>query len=151
MVEYSAACLQHFNREPFRTVDRSISIQDKSEQPSDTHYLCSYGKHDEEGVYNKYGGVVMGAIASVCAARSPPKNPFSDDELNPQTSRCLVTRHTQADHSHVIAQQRLACFSKIMVLYFTSNVVTPAAFIYVGKDKVESQHRLEMCSMDDTC
>lgn len=26
-----------------------------------------------------------------------------------------------------------------MVFYFTSNVVSPAAFIYVGKDKVESQ------------
>ena len=26
-----------------------------------------------------------------------------------------------------------------MVLYFTSNVVSPAAFIYVGKDKVESE------------
>lgn len=25
-----------------------------------------------------------------------------------------------------------------MVYYFTSNTVTPAAFIYVGKDKVES-------------
>jgi hypothetical protein len=25
-----------------------------------------------------------------------------------------------------------------MVYYFTSNVVDPAAFIYVGKDKVES-------------
>lgn len=25
-----------------------------------------------------------------------------------------------------------------MVYYFTSNVVTPAAFIYVGKDKFES-------------
>jgi hypothetical protein len=25
-----------------------------------------------------------------------------------------------------------------MVYYFTSNVVSPAAFIYVGKDKVES-------------
>jgi hypothetical protein len=25
-----------------------------------------------------------------------------------------------------------------MVLYFTSNIVEPAAFIYVGKDKVES-------------
>jgi hypothetical protein len=26
-----------------------------------------------------------------------------------------------------------------MVYYFTSNTVSPAAFIYVGKDKVESQ------------
>jgi len=26
-----------------------------------------------------------------------------------------------------------------MVFYFTSNVVEPAAFIYVGKDKVESR------------
>ena len=26
-----------------------------------------------------------------------------------------------------------------MVYYFTSNAVTPAAFIYVGKDKVESE------------
>jgi hypothetical protein len=26
----------------------------------------------------------------------------------------------------------------IMVYYFTSNTVTPSAFIYVGKDKVES-------------
>ncbi len=25
-----------------------------------------------------------------------------------------------------------------MVYYFTSNVVSPAAYIYVGKDKVES-------------
>lgn len=25
-----------------------------------------------------------------------------------------------------------------MVYYFTSNVVEPAAFVYVGKDKVES-------------
>jgi len=28
-----------------------------------------------------------------------------------------------------------------MVYYFTSNVVSPAAFIYVGKDKVESRLR----------
>jgi hypothetical protein len=27
-----------------------------------------------------------------------------------------------------------------MVYYFTSNTVSPAAFIYVGKDKVESQY-----------
>jgi hypothetical protein len=27
-----------------------------------------------------------------------------------------------------------------MVYYFTSNVVDPAAFIYVGKDKVESMN-----------
>lgn len=27
----------------------------------------------------------------------------------------------------------------IMVFYFTSNVVDPSAFIYVGKDKVESE------------
>lgn len=26
-----------------------------------------------------------------------------------------------------------------MVLYFTSNVVSPAAFLYMGKDKVESK------------
>jgi hypothetical protein len=26
-----------------------------------------------------------------------------------------------------------------MVYYFTSNTVSPAAFIYVGKDKVESR------------
>lgn len=26
-----------------------------------------------------------------------------------------------------------------MVYYFTSNAVTPSAFIYVGKDKVESK------------
>lgn len=26
-----------------------------------------------------------------------------------------------------------------MVFYFTSNVVDPSAFIYVGKDKVESE------------
>jgi hypothetical protein len=26
-----------------------------------------------------------------------------------------------------------------MVYYFTSNTVSPAAFIYVGKDKVESE------------
>jgi hypothetical protein len=36
-----------------------------------------------------------------------------------------------------------------MVLYFTSNVVSPAAFIYVGKDKVESisshyEHQLHL-------
>ena len=27
-----------------------------------------------------------------------------------------------------------------MVYYFTSNVVEPSAFIYVGKDKVESKY-----------
>lgn len=27
-----------------------------------------------------------------------------------------------------------------MVYYFTSNVVEPSGFIYVGKDKFESQH-----------
>lgn len=27
-----------------------------------------------------------------------------------------------------------------MVYYFTSNTVSPAAFIYMGKDKVESKH-----------
>ena len=29
-----------------------------------------------------------------------------------------------------------------MVYYFTSNAVTPSAFIYVGKDKVESAQSL---------
>ena len=29
-----------------------------------------------------------------------------------------------------------------MVYYFTSNVVSPSAFIYVGKDKVESESAL---------
>lgn len=29
-----------------------------------------------------------------------------------------------------------------MVYYFTSNVVTPSAFVYVGKDKVESKSLL---------
>lgn len=29
-----------------------------------------------------------------------------------------------------------------MVYYFTSNVVQPSAFIYVGKDKFESMDRL---------
>jgi len=29
-----------------------------------------------------------------------------------------------------------------MVYYFTSNVVSPSAFIYVGKDKVESLSKL---------
>jgi hypothetical protein len=27
-----------------------------------------------------------------------------------------------------------------MVYYFTSNVTSPSAYIYMGKDKVESQH-----------
>ena len=31
-----------------------------------------------------------------------------------------------------------------MVLYFTSNTVSPAAYIYVGKDKVESQKQLAL-------
>lgn len=31
-----------------------------------------------------------------------------------------------------------------MVYYFTSNVVTPSANIYVGKDKVESVYRKEI-------
>ena len=29
-----------------------------------------------------------------------------------------------------------------MVYYFTSNTVSPSAFIYVGKDKVESPYSL---------
>lgn len=29
-----------------------------------------------------------------------------------------------------------------MVYYFTSNVVDPSAFIYVGKDKVESKGKI---------
>lgn len=32
------------------------------------------------------------------------------------------------------------CERAKMVYYFTSNTVTPAAFIYVGKDKVESTY-----------
>lgn len=32
--------------------------------------------------------------------------------------------------------------STTMVYYFTSNTVSPAAFIYVGKDKVESKNRV---------
>ena len=34
-----------------------------------------------------------------------------------------------------------------MVYYFTSNVVSPAAFLYVGRDKVESQNR-DLCRRD---
>lgn len=30
-----------------------------------------------------------------------------------------------------------------MVYYYTSNVVSPSAFIYVGKDKFESMHTVE--------
>jgi len=34
-----------------------------------------------------------------------------------------------------------------MVYYFSSNTVSPSAFIYVGKDKVESMmHRLPICA-----
>jgi hypothetical protein len=32
-----------------------------------------------------------------------------------------------------------------MVYYFTSNVVSPDAFIYVGKDKVESKRPGSLC------
>jgi hypothetical protein len=37
-----------------------------------------------------------------------------------------------------------------MVYYFTSNVVEPSAFIYVGKDKVESMQpvRQRLCRKD---
>ena len=33
-----------------------------------------------------------------------------------------------------------------MVFYFTSNIVDPPAFIYVGKDKVESKPDAAICS-----
>lgn len=36
-----------------------------------------------------------------------------------------------------------------MVYYFTSNTVTPSAFIYVGKDKVESKTPLPLMLPDD--
>lgn len=34
-----------------------------------------------------------------------------------------------------------------MVYYFTSNTVTPSAFIYVGKDKVESMYSLRILQL----
>ncbi|KAK5007694.1 hypothetical protein LTR28_004961 [Elasticomyces elasticus] len=38
-----------------------------------------------------------------------------------------------------------------MVLYFTSNVVSPAAFIYVGKDKVENEELIKYGLEEDVC
>jgi hypothetical protein len=36
-----------------------------------------------------------------------------------------------------------------MVYYFSSNIVTPAAYIYVGKDKVESKFvHAFICALD---
>ena len=42
-----------------------------------------------------------------------------------------------SDEGQVIVHCGIQSFA--MVYYFTSNVVTPAAFIYVGKDKFESK------------
>ena len=39
---------------------------------------------------------------------------------------------------------KFALYKADMVYYFTSNVVDPAAFIYVGKDKVESKNLAEI-------
>ncbi|KAJ6036059.1 Coiled-coil domain-containing protein 25 [Penicillium herquei] len=38
-----------------------------------------------------------------------------------------------------------------MVYYFTSNVVSPAAFIYVGKDKFENESLIEFGLESDVC
>ncbi|KMQ41204.1 hypothetical protein HL42_8104 [Trichophyton rubrum] len=38
-----------------------------------------------------------------------------------------------------------------MVYYFTSNTVTPAAFIYVGKDKVENEDLIKHGLENDVC
>ncbi|OJD40836.1 coiled-coil domain-containing protein 25 [Diplodia corticola] len=38
-----------------------------------------------------------------------------------------------------------------MVYYFTSNVVSPAAFIYVGKDKVENEELIKFGWEEDVC
>ncbi|KAL3422456.1 coiled-coil domain-containing protein 25 [Phlyctema vagabunda] len=38
-----------------------------------------------------------------------------------------------------------------MVYYFTSNVVTPSAFLYVGKDKVENEDLIKYGLEEDVC
>lgn len=55
-----------------------------------------------------------------------------------------VSRHNRRQYTE-LRKQRLCKPVKRqtkkgkMVYYFTSNTVTPAAYIYVGKDKVESE------------
>ena len=44
------------------------------------------------------------------------------------------------ERSVSIGQSRDVSQSAKMVYYFTSNTVSPAAFVYVGKDKVESEN-----------
>jgi hypothetical protein len=49
----------------------------------------------------------------------------------------------------VVANHFLYLLStRSMVFYFTSNTVSPSAFIYVGKDKVESKSKSSFCSLN---
>lgn len=47
------------------------------------------------------------------------------------------------DHTHY---GNFDWFVNIMVYYFTSSTVSPAGFIYVGKDKVESENNASRSS-----
>lgn len=71
---------------------------------------------------------------------------------------CWQYQKVSARQSGKSTQQRLWKRDKNnskMVYYFTSNVVDPSAFVYVGKDKVESKslfinfERNVMANIDD--
>lgn len=58
--------------------------------------------------------------------------------------------HLHLRHQHPLRNTPISrsCTLDTMVYYHTSNVVTPSAFVYVGKDKVESM-RSPSCTADD--
>jgi hypothetical protein len=62
-----------------------------------------------------------------------PTNPTRARQFHPPTYRLAQV------HPCVGVDQSKLTFK--MVYYFTSNTTTPSAFIYVGKDKVESENQ----------
>jgi hypothetical protein len=55
---------------------------------------------------------------------------------SPQNSTTTTTTNITPPFLHERLERRI---SSRMVLYYTSNVVEPSGFIYVGKDKYESE------------
>lgn len=56
-----------------------------------------------------------------------------------ERSKALGTSFLQPDNHLLVHYVRISGRSPKMVYYFKSNVEDPPAFIYVGKDKVESK------------
>lgn len=87
---------------------------------------------------NIYFSFRYGEVAREAQAVDPEAVAWLRNPANPTRGPEI---HDQAIHfANQNRLQRAIPTRPKMVYYFSSNTVTPSAFIYVGKDKVESEY-----------